>query len=106
MSVANLSLLQQLGSVGFWNTDDEIVLPSTALNTQTGAYPVRGETVRVTVAPATASMILRSVISGDAAPMTFVVNDSANAINVFPAVGEQNNGVTNAALSIPARQTG
>lgn len=104
MSLANQALLNSLGITNFWVTDDDIFLPNVTI--QAGAHPIRGETVRVTQASAGSSMLLKSVLSGDAAPLTFVINDSAVSINVFPAVGEQNNGVTNAVLAIPAGQSG
>jgi hypothetical protein len=104
MSLANSALLNSLGLVGFWVTDDDIFLPNITI--QAGAYPIKGETSRVTVASAGSSMLLKSVLSGDAAPMTYVINDSGQAISVFPAVGEQNNGGTNTSLSIPAGQSG
>jgi len=61
MSLANQSLLNSLGITGFPLSDDDIFLPN--ITTQAGAYPVRGEAVRVTAASANSSMIMRSVLS-------------------------------------------
>jgi hypothetical protein len=104
MSLANQSLLNSLGITGFPLSDDDIFLPN--LTTQAGAHPVRGESVRVTAASLNSSMVMRSVLSGDAPPLGFVTNDSGQTIVVFAAVGEQLNGVTNGSLSIPAGQSG
>ena len=103
-TLANSALLNSLGLVGFWVTDDDIFLPNITI--QAGAWPIKGEAARVTVASAGSSMLLKSVLSGDASPMTFIINDSGQAVSVFPALGEQNNGSTNGSLSIPAGQSG
>lgn len=84
--------------------DDDIVLPN--ITTQAGAHPVRCEGVRVTSAFANSSMILREGDAGTAAPLSFIVNDSAQAVVVFCAAGETLNGATNGSLSIPASSAG
>jgi hypothetical protein len=75
-----------------------------AINTQAGAYAVKGECVRVVSAPTNASLIMREGSAGDASPVTFIINDSPNTVVVWPAVGEAMNGVTNGNLPIPASQ--
>jgi hypothetical protein len=106
MSLANTSLLNSLALANFWVTDDDIFLPN--VTTQAGAYPVRGEVVRATQVfnnLPNLSMVLKPVLSGDAAPLTFVVNDSPQAIVVFCAPGEVLNGTLNGLLTIPGGVT-
>src|SRR5260221_12949088 len=104
MSVANNALLNGLGITGFVNSDDDIFLPN--VTWQAAAHPVRGETVRVTAASANSSMRMKSIVTGEAAPITFVINDSAFTIVVFCEVGEKLNGTLNSSLSIPTGQSG
>lgn len=108
MSLANNALLNTLAIfIGTPVQDDETAGGPGNVTTQAGATAVVGEAVRVTRAPTIGnSMILKSVLSGDASPLTFVINDSANSINVFPATGETNNGGLNQVLAVPAGQSG
>jgi hypothetical protein len=102
MSAVNDQLRANLGVMRVAIVDDDIVLPN--VTTQAGARPVLG-TCRVTSAPANASMILRR---SEEAPFPFVwvINDSAQPIVVFGAVGEKHGGATNGSLTIPAGQAG
>jgi hypothetical protein len=103
-SLANTALLYNLGLEGFANDDNRT---ASGNNTQTGASPINGQLTRCLIAGATTnSFILKSVLTGDGWPLVFVVNDSPVALNIFPAVGDFNNGVLNQALSVPAGQSG
>src|SRR5262245_22264447 len=84
---------------------DDLIALSGAINTQAGAHPVRSECVRITAAPANASMIMREGDAGSSSPWTFIVNDSGQAIVVFAAVGENMDGVLNGSRSIAAAQS-
>lgn len=108
MSLANSALLNTLAI--FLSTplqDDETAGGPGNVTTQAGATAIIGEAVRVTRGPTIGnSLVLKSVLSGDASPMTFVVNDGPNSINVYPAPGEFNNGTQNQVLAVPAGQSG
>src|SRR5260370_14997466 len=107
MSLANDSLMVALGQEGIILTEDNIILVGT---TQATAYPVRGQFVRVTTSAAGGALQLKSILSNEAPYMWWVINDSANSINVFPFLStsfpEKQGGVNNAALAIPAGQSG
>ena len=108
MSAINVGVLKAafdnaFGSVSRFNYDD---LGSAALATQTAATPLPGALHRVTSGAATASFIMKSMLSKEANNVVIVVNDGANSINVYPAVGETMNGAANAALAIAAGATG
>jgi hypothetical protein len=61
---------------------------------------------RCTKAAANASFILPSIGTGEANEIMMVINDSASTINIYPAVGEKNNGSANGAITIAAGTTG
>jgi hypothetical protein len=103
MSVANIALLYNLGLLQFPVYDN---LTAGAAATQNGAPLLIGELCRCTSAVGTGSFMLKSLLTEDGPPLVFVVNDSANTINVYPFVGEKINGGTNTALAIPAGQSG
>lgn len=106
MSLANSALLNSLALQGTPLQDDETAGgPTGAATVQAGATAVIGEAVRILRASAGASVILKSVLGGDAAFLTWIINDSPNSINTFPAVGEFNNGVVNQVLAVPAGQS-
>jgi hypothetical protein len=103
MSAANTALLYNLGLLAFPVTDD---LSTTANNTQTAAPVLIGELCRVVTAVANGSFVLKQLLTLEAPPLVFVVNDSANTIKVFSFIGETLNGGANGALSIPTGQSG
>jgi hypothetical protein len=103
MSVANDSLLYNLGLQGFPVTDNQAALNA---NSQTTAVAVIGDAFRVTTSVANGSCVLKSSISNEASPLIFVINDSPNTIKVYPSVGETEGGAANSPLSIPAGQSG
>ncbi len=104
MSTANDALLYNLGLTGFPVYDDVFI--ATAQITQALSVPVFGELTRVVSAPANGALILKSLLSNDAPPLVFVVNDSAQTIVVFCFKGENLNGSLNGSLSIPSGQSG
>lgn len=104
MSLINTSLIYNLGLTNIAFVDN---LVGAANNVQAGATPLTSEVNRVTKSGATTnSFILKSILTGDASTLTFVVNDSGNTINVFPFVGDKQNGVANAGLAIAAGAAG
>ncbi len=103
MSVANTALLYNLGLLAFPVVDN---LSSTVAAAQAGATALVGELHRVTKAASTGSFILKSLTSEEAPPLVFVVNDSAQTINVYPTVGETMNGGANTAFQITAGTSG
>ncbi|HEX4828310.1 MAG TPA: hypothetical protein VFV12_08795 [Xanthobacteraceae bacterium] len=102
MSLANTALLYNLGLLGTPLDDDLVGGPA---STQVGATPVKGELARCTTSVLNGSFVLKQIQTGEASPLTYVVNDSANAIKVFPHPGEAQGGVANASLTIPAGQS-
>jgi hypothetical protein len=105
MSLANSSLLNSLALQGTPIQDDELAGGTTGSTVQAGATAVIGECTRFTRSVAGGSVIMKSVLSGDAAFLTWVINDSPNSINTFPALGEFSNGVANQVLAVPAGQS-
>jgi len=101
MSLVNVALQQFLNLPTF---DNQV---STAINTQTGAPVLVGQKNRMTAGSTTQSFCLESIITGEASQdIVWVINDSPGAVNIFPAVGENQNGVANASLSIAAGRAG
>jgi hypothetical protein len=107
MTVANTALLYNLGLTQFPVYDD---LASTVVSSQVGATQLIGEACRVTSAVANGSFILKSLLTLDGPPLVFVINDSAQAIRVYPFLSvpspESVNGSANSFLSIPTGQSG
>lgn len=109
MSVANTALLYNLGLEGFFVSDD---LSAGVAGARATALRLPSQLNRVVSAPANGACALPSILSGEAAWIVFVVNDSAQAIVVGASPGETVNSVaTNAAmstgtLSIPSGQSG
>jgi hypothetical protein len=106
MSTANTALLYSLGIDGFLVTDD-LVAGGT---TQATANRLPGALNRCVVAATNGGFMLPSILSGEGAWITFVINDSPNAIKIYPFLSatspETQGGVANAFLSIPAGQSG
>lgn len=100
MSTATLALMGHLARHGFTIDDDR---SAGALAAQAGASPITRNVTRCTVSSAaTASFILRDILTNDTPSMVFVINDSANSINVYPFVGQNINGSLNTALAVAA----
>jgi hypothetical protein len=91
----------QVFRLGMLNDD----LGSTVNAAQAGATALTSAFNRITSGAATASFILKSMISLEAPRMCILVNDGPNSINVYPTVGETMNGVANAALAVAAGAT-
>lgn len=109
MSVANTALLYNLGLEGFGVTDD-LVAGVAAVRATACRLP--SQLNRFISSPANGAAILPSIISGEAAWIVFVVNDSAQTVRVGAAPGETVNTVATATdmsagtLNIPAGQSG
>lgn len=70
--------------------------------TQNTATRINSPLTHVLKSPSTGSFILPSILNGEANELMWVVNDTGNTINVYPAVGEKTNGTPNAAFQITA----
>lgn len=105
MSLGNLALLDAIGLLGVNTDDNRTAGGATGVTTQAGASSIVGQCTRFTVGGTNFSCVLKPVLSGDGAPMCWIVNDTAAAINTYPAPGEFNNGTQNLAISIPAGQS-
>lgn len=109
MSVANTALLYNLGSRGHPFVDDILAGVASARAT---APRLPSQINRVTSAPANGALCLPSILSGEAAAIVYVINDSSQAISIGASAGETVNGVTTngsystGTLSIPAGQSG
>jgi hypothetical protein len=104
MSLANSALLNSLSLAGTVLDDNQTAGGATGVTVQAGATSIVGEGIRVLRGAAGTSVILKSVLSGDAGPLVWIVNDGTNSINAFPAAGEFNNGGANQVLAVPAGQ--
>jgi hypothetical protein len=100
MSAGNDAVLNALGLDAFQQTD--VFLTTT---TQATAVPVIGSLVRVIKSPANGAMVMKSNVGLDLAILTFIVNDSANTVVIFSAIGESLGGSTNGSISIPSGQS-
>ena len=80
---------------------DDVLSTSTA-NAQAAATPIKNAVSRVTVATASGSLILPDILTNVAEDMIWVLNDTAQTINVFPFVSSSINGAANTALALTA----
>lgn len=103
MSLANTALRFNIALLGTPIVEGVATGPAAA---QATALPVVAEAVSVLASAANGSLIMKSIKSGEASTMVFVINDSPNSIQVFCASGENMNGVANAQLTIPTGQSG
>ena len=75
-------------------------------NAQAGAFRIQGQYTRVVGGALNSGVILPSIGTGEVTAGKYcVMNDGPNAIKVWCAAGENHNGGSNAALSIPAGST-
>ena len=102
MTVANTALLFNLGISGFLVNDDNIAIGAT----QGTAWRAGGQLTRIIGGVSNAGLVLPSILSGEAAWLTFVINDGLNTYKIYPSTGESMGGTLNASLSIPAGQSG
>ena len=93
MSVTNLAVMRMIGGANF-----ELAAGPAAA--QATATRLNNTLCRCTRGVATGSFILPSILSGEANQEIWLVNDTAGALNVYPAVGEKNGGTLNAAVSV------
>jgi hypothetical protein len=103
MSTTNDAMLYNLGVDAFPVVDNLAAMNANAQNTAT---PLLGAANRVVTSVSNGSCILPSILSNASSnALLFVVNDSPNTIKVYPAAGENQNGVANATLSVPTGQS-
>jgi hypothetical protein len=84
---------------------DDVATTSTA-NAQAAATAIKTDVMRVTKSTSNGSLILPDALTGCAEEMHWVLNDTANTIQVFPFVGGSINGVANTALALTTQQAG
>jgi hypothetical protein len=103
MSIPGNALIEFLKAEGIALYDNLAGGPASAQST---ALPLLAQANRVTSAIANASFQLKSLSTGEGDCAVFVINDSTQTIQIYPAVGEKQNGVANAALAIPSTDIG
>lgn len=101
MSAINVALMGHLArqNMGFAFQDDLSAGPAAA---QATALPVITQCTRVTVASSTGSMLLPDILTNNSPNLMFLLNDSANTINVYAFSGQNVNGSLNGFLAIAA----
>ena len=102
MSVTNNAVLFVFSNDG--QTIVELV-PGPAA-TQNTAVRINNELIRVLKSVATGSLILPSILTGEANEAIVVVNETAVTINVYPFTGEKTNGGLNTAFQITTAISG
>jgi hypothetical protein len=113
MSLANDSILQDLIDQGNFPYMDNLTATAQASSfLQASTVCCRSQINRFTNVPSTGTAVLPQMATGEADEMVVVINDGANSMNVYPFVGEKQNGATSAfgavtaALTVPAGQSG
>jgi hypothetical protein len=102
MSVTNNAVLFVFSNDG--QTIVELVPgPAAAQNT---AVRINNEVIRVLKSVSTGSLILPSMLTGEANEAVVVANETAVTINVYPALGEKTNGNLNTAFQITTNVSG
>jgi hypothetical protein len=101
MSIPNDALLVALGQEQFPVLDGQ----SANNTTQATASKCPGSVTRFTIVASGGAAVMPSLLTGEAGPIAFVINDGVNALLVYPFTGETRNGTLNSALSIPAGQS-
>jgi hypothetical protein len=102
MSVTTIGFLYAVAA-GSRASSEYVALTAAA---QAGATRVNNVISRVIRSIATGSLILPSILTGEANEPIYVVNDSPNSVNVYPAVGEKTNGNANTAVAVAAGAVG
>jgi len=100
MSNATLSARYAFGGLGGWPMpfmDNIGTGPASAQGTAVLATPT---VVRVTKSVASGSLILPSILTNEADPMTIVINDSGQTVLVYAAKGESMDGSLNGNRSV------
>ena len=100
MSIANDALLVCLGQEQFPVLDGQNAFSTT----QATASKCPGSVTRFTTVANGGTAVLPSLLTNEAGPLAFVINDGANALSVYPFTGETRNGTLNSALSVPVGQ--
>lgn len=99
MSTTNTSLMGHLGRHRISIDDNKTA--GTA-SSQTGANAITSQLSRITSAIANGSVILQDMLTNVAPSIIWVLNDSANTIQVYPYSGQNVNGSLNTPLAIAA----
>lgn len=93
MSTTNTSLLGHLGRQRFSLDDDKT---AGSASSQAGATAITSAVSRITSAVASGSVVLRDMLTNDApSPLMWVLNDSANTIQIYPFGAQTINGSAN-----------
>jgi hypothetical protein len=110
MTIANDSVLQAFLELQLPMQDNLSATAQGSSFLQGSSVCLRSQINRFTVAPSTGTAVLPQMATGEADPVVVVINDGANSMNVYPFVGEKQNGATSAfgavtaALAVPAGQ--
>jgi hypothetical protein len=104
MSVTNFAVMFVVGGNLQGSFTAELVPGPAAA--QSTATRINSPLSRVLKSVSTGSLILPSILSGEANELLWVMNDSPNTINVYPASGEKTNGPLNTAFQITTGLTG
>ena len=102
MSLVNLAAIRNAGFLRLPMNDNIAALNASSQST---AYCMPGQLNRVTSSVANGSVVLNSILTEEQNGMVILINDSANAVLVYPTTGEKQNGTLNASLSVAAAAT-
>jgi len=103
MSTTNIGIYACEGNDGFPCHDAVIAQGAT----QGTSHRLKSQFTRIVGGAANTGVVLPSILSGEATIGKYMVmNDGPNTIKVYPSIGENQGGAANAALSIPAGQSG
>lgn len=100
MATTNNALLFVVGG-NLQGTFTAELVPGPAA-TQNTATRINSPLTHVLKSVSTGSLILPSILNGEANELMWVVNDTGVTVNVYPAVGEKTNGGLNTAFAVTA----
>jgi hypothetical protein len=111
MTIVNDSTLQAFLELQLPMLDNLMATAQASSFLQGSTVCLRSQINRFTSVASTGTAVLPQMATGEADPFIVVVNDGANSMNVYPFVGEKQNGATSAfgattaALAVPAGQS-
>lgn len=97
MSVVNNAVLFVCSNLQGLFTAELVPGPAATQNTATR---INSPLTRVLKSVSTGSLILPSILNGEANELMIVINETGVTVNVYPAVGEKTNGNVNTAFAI------
>src|SRR5258706_11609924 len=102
--LTNDAIMEVLSEDG-WPVSDEIFIGAGAPLTQAGGQPVKGSChgiMQLGAGTANGAVVMKSVKTQEAPSMVWLLNDSAQAVAVFCALGDSMNGTPNGSFSLTA----